>query len=371
MGTQNKSAPPLILTFNGRSASCTIHVLLINGTDVSSPEFMVGDFSFLRDWGNSDISDIVRGVCIGAQIESGRRMADYGLWSHAIEEWKRPHLPTEAGHDKCSCIRESNRTLFHAHNLLVDRRIFRNFAVSCATSLSRPTIIVASREHRSAVLNYYKTLQGNGWHSDYLNLVYAAYSQLVSYQNMNVLSNKFDLIEISLEKLHADFDQEIATVFEKIDFEPAKAIQTANNLILQGLDWRGGVPTPLFDSSKLMGYEYQERTRRMENLISSFDPTAKNFNSARNRFRRQRHLFFADLTAFALLPWFISLGKSPNAFQMWAKDHHEPIILGKRRGGLIGRFLNFFLCIPTLPYFILRFIGRFSFARTRKLLSKL
>lgn len=371
MPAQTKSAPPLILTFNGRSASCTIHVLMINGTSICSPEFMVREFSFLRDWGKSDTSDTVRRVCMEAQKKAKAIMDNYGLWSHGTQEWTYPYSPTDADHTKCACSRQSNRALFHAHTLLVDRRVFRNFTENSLASATKPLILVATRQYESAVRNYFKRAEKKLWKSKYLYSVYIAYSQQISHQNMVALSKKFDLIELGLEKLHLDFALELGAALKSLGFDPQKSIENVDKLFLQRITWQGGVSNPLFAPAKLMGHDYQNTNKGLENLILTFDPTSDDFNSAKRRTLRITYLVLADLIAVLLVPWFLFLRQEDSQFQTWIKDHHTPVVFGKSRAGIVGKALNLLWGIPIAPYLIIRLIGRFSFAKTRRLLVKI
>lgn len=362
--------PPIILAFNGRSASCTLHVIFINSGIVASPEFMVTDFQFLENWEKENTSNLVKSVCLSSQKATQSRKGDYGLWSHDKSEWNHDVTPAFFDHEGCSCQKESKTALFHAHTLLVDRNLFKNFSRVSIRSSTRPQIVVASRDYASAVRNYVRRGEGKNWRSNFLYAVYAAHSQSISYQNMLALAQKFDVVEVSLEQLHLDYSSELARALKSVGIDSTAAIASVERLKLQGIPWSGGVGHPLFHPSKVSGADYQTKERWLEFLISIFDPTTAESTMWKHKICRLTFILWADLVAMKTLLIMLIQPTYDKDFDSWVRDHHKPYFFRAYRGRFMGKILNLFWRIPISPYLILRTAGERSFRKTRKLLLR-
>jgi hypothetical protein len=342
--------------------------MLINTGKVTSSEFMVSDFSFLREWGTVGNVDLTQRVCRTSQEKSGSSAQN--LWAHDPSEWVSSTPLALEAHDDCSCQVISKVHLFHAHSLLIDRRLFRNFVESLSDEGPAPKIVVCSRGFESAVLTYFKNIEKKKWISDYLYFLYVTLVCSISEQNVVALRQHFILFETRVEELHENFEKNWSALEEFLEIQGARPLRGGSNLKLRGLRWTGGYGDTQFQENKAASQSPQFSRPFYRRLANWFDPNNHRYPSLANRVFRNVCLVGGDAIAICLLPYFVLslLFRGKLLRQPQPRDPH--LVAHSNKTGL-RRLTNFIeLAVPILPYIGLRTNGSAHFRNSRKRLER-
>jgi len=366
---QQNNPGPVILAYSGRSASCSIHVMLINTGKVASSEFMVSDFSFLKEWGSIENRDLTQRVCRISQEQSG--LSGQTLWAHDPSEWVSSTPLALEDHDDCSCQTMANVHLFHSHSLLIDRRLFRHFVDSLSAEAPAPKIIVASRVFESAILTYFKNSEKRKWKSNYLYFLYVTLVSSISEKNVAELSKYFELFETKVEALHDNYYRVWSELEKFLGIKEAPNLLGGSNLKLRGFRWTGGYGDTQFDRRKTFSQSLEVPSPFFERLINWFDPNNETYKSSASKVARTACLVGGDLIALGLFPYFAltAMFRSINLpAQPQGLDPHLAVDTNAGRRTALADALG--IVFPIFPYVMLRLHGTEHFRNSRKRLAR-
>lgn len=360
---------PVILTYSSRSASCSIHVMLINTGKVASSEFMVSDFNFLKEWGSIENRDLTQRVCRISQEQSG--LVGQTIWAHDPSEWVSSTPLALEAHDDCSCLVMANVHLFHSHSLLIDRRLFRHFVDSLSAETPAPKIIVASRGFESAILTYFKNSEKKKWKSNYLYFLYVTLVSSISEKNVAELRKHLELFETKVEALHENYDHAWRELEKFLGIKETPNLLGGSNLKLRGFRWTGGYGDTQFERSKTASLSLEVPSPFFERLINWFDSNHVKYKSLASKTARTACLVGGDLISLSLFPYFAltAVSRRKNLLaQPKGLDPHLALDTNVRRRGALADALG--IVFPIFPYVMLRLHGTAHFRNSRKRLAR-
>lgn len=355
--------PIFILTNLGRAAVCNAHVLLLNHGQVVGPEYFLKDFRAFENITWENLERTISAVCLDSQ--NSIREDNFGLWSHAKQEWLITNPPKFANHILCSCkkpITSGAKMLFHAHNLFVDRLLFESLPSASTTSTAILHFVVAGRSFRSNVRNMMRHEELPKWRLRFLYLAYVCLILNTGQLNLREIRKRFVVHDLTLENLHANFDLEWASLLDFMGLKELPMQTSPSKLLLQRMSWTGGSEGEPFRPDKLSSPDYKAEDNPEDRIINAFDLESKSYGHWTQFLTRSLVLFFADSSAI-----FVAIAGLATRARLNSLQSHGP---QKKSPNKCRDILDWLYSIPGVPYMSLRVYSRYRFARARARLSK-